>query len=130
MITVWPLRATSLGASLIGGDLNHNMCIRSISPHYVHWISWVSRQAFEHRAIWNPSICRIEMHLISQTDQIVHIAGEIINFNKNESILTEVSYKYSLLGFEKLASSAGFAVEALWTDDKHFFSVQLLKVRS
>jgi L-histidine Nalpha-methyltransferase len=84
--------------------------------------------AFDHRAFWNASLGRVEMHLVSRRDQVVRIAGRAIPFAKGESIHTENSHKYELAGFAALAAAAGFTVERVWTDDAELFSVQLLRV--
>ncbi len=85
--------------------------------------------AFDHRAFWNRSEGRIEMHLVSRRDQVVALAGRRFAFARGETIHTENSYKYDLAGFAALARSAGFEVERVWTDDARLFSVQLLRVR-
>lgn len=84
---------------------------------------------FKHFAFYNDELSRIEMHLISQADQTAHIAGEAFDFKKGESILTEVSYKYTLDGFAEMAADAGFVVIEAWVDPKNYFSVQYLIAR-
>lgn len=81
---------------------------------------------FHHRAVWNPEHSRIEMHLVSDRPQTVHIAGETISFAQNEFIHTESSYKYLPDEFARLAGEAGFAVEHVWIDPAGLFSVQYL----
>jgi uncharacterized SAM-dependent methyltransferase len=81
---------------------------------------------FQHYAFYNPKESRIEMHLVSLRDQIVHLGDLSIHFTKGESIWTESSYKFSLDGFAKLAMAAGFKVERVWTDERQWFSVQYL----
>src|SRR5256885_13906957 len=49
---------------------------------------------FRHRAIYDQTNGRIEMHLVSQRRQHVVVAGEEIYFDKGEAITTEYSYKY------------------------------------
>lgn len=83
-------------------------------------------EQFAHRAFYNERLGRIEMHLIALKDQTVHLDGVEIVFKAGESILTEVSYKYTLEEFEKLAARAGFKVSKVWTDKKQLFSVQYL----
>ena len=84
---------------------------------------------FEHEAFYNRAHGRIEMHLVSLIDQCVRIGKGQVPFRKGETILTEYSHKYSLDDFAALAASAGFAVEQVWTDDEHLFSVQDLVAR-
>jgi dimethylhistidine N-methyltransferase len=83
---------------------------------------------FEHLAFYNENARRIEMHLISKENQVVNVNGTGINFSKDESILTEVSYKFTLDGFAKMAAQAGFSVRKDWVDPNHYFSIQYLVV--
>jgi L-histidine N-alpha-methyltransferase len=82
--------------------------------------------AFNHSAIWNETESRIEMHLVSQRDQVAHIAGRSIRFARNETIHTENSYKYALKDFTELAGLAGWRTRQVWTDAGCLFSVHLL----
>ena len=84
---------------------------------------------FAHRAFYNAEHGRIEMHLVSLSDQCVRVGGSPFPFRRGETIQTEYSYKYSLDGFAALAASAGFAVEQVWIDDAGLFSVQYLVAR-
>lgn len=84
---------------------------------------------FEHRAFYNQQAGRIEMHLISKQDQVVTVSGSAFKFLRGESILTEVSYKYTLEGFAQIASQAGFYTHTVWLDPKKYFSVQYLVAR-
>jgi dimethylhistidine N-methyltransferase len=83
--------------------------------------------AFVHRAFFNESEGRVEMHLVSQKAQRVCIAGEVFHFAAGESIHTESSHKYSIPGFQHLAEQAGFAPEEVWTDPQQLFSVHCLR---
>jgi len=82
--------------------------------------------SFRHYSFYNPGKGRVEMHLISDREQAVHLSGRTISFAAGESIWTESSYKYNLRDFQQMASSAGFAVEHVWTDERQWFSVQYL----
>lgn len=82
--------------------------------------------AFEHRAVWNAELGRIEMHLVSRRDQVAHLAGAAIRFAEGETIHTENSYKYTPQAFRLLAASAGWRHARLWTDPERLFSVHLL----
>jgi dimethylhistidine N-methyltransferase len=81
---------------------------------------------FEHYAIYNEKFGRIEMHLTSKEKQSVQIADNFVEFEKDESILTEYSYKYSLQDFEKLIDGI-YDIEKVWVDEKRLFSVQFLR---
>ncbi|MFT9848363.1 L-histidine N(alpha)-methyltransferase [Aneurinibacillus sp. REN35] len=85
--------------------------------------------AFEHHAFYNESAGRIEMHLRSLRDQDVSVAGEIIHFQKGESIHTENSYKYTVEGFQKMARLSGYIPIQTWIDPLQFFSIHYLEVR-
>ncbi len=79
---------------------------------------------FQHKAIYNAAEGRIEMHLVSNREQSVQIAGEFFDFAAGESIRTECSYKFTLEEFDQLATQAGFARRRYWTDPRALFSVQ------
>ena len=81
--------------------------------------------AFEHRAFYDTTLRRIEMHLVSRRAQSIRLGNELIRFAAGESIHTESSYKYQPEGFQQLAASAGFAVRERWLDDKRWFGVFL-----
>jgi L-histidine N-alpha-methyltransferase len=78
---------------------------------------------WKHRAIYNAEAGRIEMHLISEADQTVHIADHEFYFHAGEKIVTEYSYKHSPQGFSALAAQADFRLAHMWTDDRHLFGV-------
>ncbi len=79
--------------------------------------------AWRHCAIYNSSKGRIEMYLISECDQRVHVEDREFDFRASERILTEYSYKYMPEGFAALARNAGFQFEKLWADDARLFGV-------
>jgi uncharacterized SAM-dependent methyltransferase len=70
-------------------------------------------EQFAHRAFYNAAQWRIQMHLVSRRDQVVHVGGVPFLFAAGESIHTENSYKYSLPALADLARAAGFAVESV-----------------
>lgn len=82
--------------------------------------------AFEHLAVWVEDESRIEMHLVSKRDQLVHLGGETVRIQRGEHLRTEYCHKYTLDSFSELAASAGLAVERVWMDADKLFSVQLL----
>lgn len=82
-------------------------------------------EQFKHRAFYNEAEGRIEMHLVSLCDQSARLNGEIVRFEKGETIHTENSYKYSLDEFAALVSD-WFEVEKVWTDEEGLFSLQYL----
>jgi dimethylhistidine N-methyltransferase len=78
---------------------------------------------WQHRAIYNSEAGRIEMYLISATNQTVHIGDREFSFGAGEKILTEHSYKHTPEGFIVLARKAGFDFVKLWTDEARLFGV-------
>ncbi len=82
---------------------------------------------FSHEAIWNDERGRIEMHLISRRDQIVHVADRPIRFGALESIHTENSYKFTPVMIESIASAAGWEPRRMWTDQHGYFGIFLLR---
>ncbi|HSC29496.1 MAG TPA: L-histidine N(alpha)-methyltransferase [Vicinamibacterales bacterium] len=82
---------------------------------------------FAHRAVWAPGHQRIEMHLVSQADQIVHVAaaGTTVAFERGEWIWTESSYKYQPGEIVDMCARAGFAARDQWTDLDARFALTL-----
>ena len=78
---------------------------------------------WRHRAIYNSSAGRIEMHLISEIDQFVHLDDQKFHFRRGEKIITEFSYKYAPEEFAELAGKAGFEFAQMWSDDARLFGV-------
>ena len=84
-------------------------------------------EKFKHHAFYNEALGRIEMHLVSEEAQTVQAAGASIAFEKDESIHTECSYKYTVEEFQAVARAANFEAEAVWTDEKNWFSLQYFR---
>lgn len=82
-------------------------------------------EGFAHRALYDEERGRIEMHLVSARAQRVHLGDHAFDFDAEETILTEVSYKYSRQEFQELATLAGFTVGDFWTDSRGFFGLHL-----
>ncbi len=81
---------------------------------------------FSHRAIYDQAKKRIEMHLVSDVDQVVVVGGRRFAMTAGETIRSEVSYKYGLDDFAHVAAEAGLAVDDVWTDREGLFSLQYL----
>ncbi|MDP8888605.1 MAG: L-histidine N(alpha)-methyltransferase [Thermoproteota archaeon] len=83
---------------------------------------------FEHCAYYSHERHRVEMHLVSKTDQRLYIGalGKTFVFRKGESIHTENSYKYNLSQIAALAEDCGFTVEKNFTDKERWFDLALL----
>ena len=78
---------------------------------------------WRHRAIYNSSAGRIEMYLISEIDQFVHLDEHKFHFRRGEKISTEYSYKYAPEEFAALAGKVGFEFVRMWTDNARLFGV-------
>jgi L-histidine Nalpha-methyltransferase len=82
--------------------------------------------AFAHRAIWNESKSRIEMHLASRRVQSVTIACHETSFARDETICTEYSHKYTPERLQQMAARSSFAVRHIWIDPNEWFGVAYL----
>lgn len=82
---------------------------------------------FRHRAIWNESLGRIEMHLVSRIEQQVRIEDIdlTIAFRKGETIHTENSYKFDPDQIAEMAIECGFRQHGTWLDSEKRFSCNL-----
>lgn len=83
--------------------------------------------SFAHKAVWNASESRIEMHLESLSDQTVDVAGTPVSFRRGETIHTENSHKYDETAFAAIAGESGWRVLDMNSDDKNWFSVYTLQ---
>jgi dimethylhistidine N-methyltransferase len=72
--------------------------------------------AFLHRAVWNAARSRVEMHLVSRRRQIVEVAGELIEFERGEPIVTEHCYKHAPAALAALLADAGWHVRETFAD--------------
>jgi uncharacterized SAM-dependent methyltransferase len=86
-------------------------------------------EAFRHRARWDAARGRVEMHLESLEEQVVHVAGRPFAFRAGETIHTESSYKWDSAAFDALGARAGWRAESTFTDDRGWFAVKLFAVR-
>jgi dimethylhistidine N-methyltransferase len=86
--------------------------------------------AFAHRAVWNETKSRIEMHLESRVAQRVRLAllDLEVTFAKGERMHTENSYKFAPGQADGLLQRAGFSTESTWTDARGRFAVCLARV--
>jgi L-histidine N-alpha-methyltransferase len=80
--------------------------------------------SFQHRAIFNRDESRIEMHLVSDRVQVVHVpdAGEF-QFEAGESIRTEISCKYTRQAIETMFRGAGLELEDWITDASDWYAI-------
>ena len=85
---------------------------------------------FAHRALWNPKDSRVEMHLVSTRQQLVRISAVDleIEFEKDEWIWTESSYKYEPEQVLSEGRHAGFHDGEQWIDEDARFALTLFRV--
>jgi len=83
---------------------------------------------FEHRAFYNQTEHRIEMHLHSVGAQTVHVPGlPPIEMRDREGIRTELSYKYDRRAVEELSTAAGLSLTHWFVDAQSRFTLSLLE---
>jgi len=84
-------------------------------------------QQFTHHAIFNEGTRSVEMHLRSRAPQDVTIpaASISVHFDKDETIWTESSHKYSQDELAGLAQHGGFRRQAQWMDRSWGFADNL-----
>jgi L-histidine N-alpha-methyltransferase len=82
---------------------------------------------FAHDAVWNDEAGRVEMYLVSLTNQTVHAVGRAFDFSKGERIHTENSHKYTVAEFQTLARASGWLPVKAWTGPDRLFSLHLLR---
>ena len=83
--------------------------------------------SFDHRAHFNADESRIEMHLVATEDQSVEVDAldATIEFNSGESILTEISRKFTPESLDGLLTEAGMKLSKHFEPDNRYFSLVL-----
>ena len=84
--------------------------------------------AFSHRAAWNPSAARMEMHLEATRDMTVLLDGRRISFLRGETIHTESSRKYTGESVRELAGASGWRVAGFEASPDPSVALALLEV--
>ncbi|MFA6607170.1 MAG: L-histidine N(alpha)-methyltransferase, partial [Sphingomonas sp.] len=85
--------------------------------------------AFRHRAVWNDSRARIEMHLEATRDLRFEIEGRMFEMAAGETIHTENSHKYGPRDARILLRAGGWTPIAEWTDPDGLFAVLLAEAQ-
>ena len=83
--------------------------------------------AFAHRAAWNATASRMEMHLEATRDMTVLFEGRHIAFRRGETIHTESSRKYTEDSVRELAEAAGWTVAGFETSPDPAVALALLE---
>ena len=84
--------------------------------------------AFTHRAAWNPSGARMEMHLEATRNMTVQLDGRRISFLRGETIHTESSRKYTGESVRELAGASGWRVAGFEASPDPSVALVLLEV--
>lgn len=84
-------------------------------------------QVYRHRAFYNVDAARIEMHLVPETRQTVHVRDLdlTITCDPSETIFTEISCKYSRASAASALAEAGLQLVDWYTDPERWFGVAL-----
>jgi dimethylhistidine N-methyltransferase len=86
-------------------------------------------QWFRHRAVWNDTWSRIEMHLVATRDLNFMIAGRHFEMRADETIHTENSHKYTPRSGRQLLAAGGWTPLREWTDAQGLFSLILAEAK-
>ncbi len=86
--------------------------------------------SFEHEVRWNRQASRIEMHLRSTRAQTVEIPAlrMAVKFEKNETIHTENSYKFTETMVDSILKNGGFTREHTWYDPMKYFALHMARL--
>ena len=84
---------------------------------------------FSHRAFYDADQGRIEMHLVSCSEQEVHFpGGDVVRIGEGETIRTEISCKYDLRSIEALFGAAGMSMDRLFQDQEGLYALAVGRV--
>jgi len=84
---------------------------------------------FRHRAVWNDTWSRIEMHLVATRDLNFMIAGRHFEMHADETIHTENSHKYTPRSGRQLLAAGGWTPLREWADANGMFSLILAEAK-
>lgn len=86
---------------------------------------------FQHQAFYNSQDQQIEMHLVSQVDQVIEFAALNYRFTlrAGETIRTEISRKFSLSQLQKDLERYRLMPWHTWTDPQGWFGLLLCRAK-
>jgi dimethylhistidine N-methyltransferase len=87
----------------------------------------IPMDAFRHRAIWNASLSRIEMHLEAVRDVRFEVEGIGFEMSAGQTIHTENSHKYGPSEARLLLTAGNWTVIEEWTTDGDGFALLLAR---
>ena len=84
-------------------------------------------EAFAHVAFYNESASRVEMHLVPDAPQLIHVRGLglTVRIAAGEGIWTESCYKFTRHSVATILEEAGLRLAAWHVDPGHYFALAL-----
>ncbi len=82
-------------------------------------------EALRHKAVWNDTFARVEMHLEAQDNMDFEVSGQRFALQQGETIHTENSHKFRRRSANTLLLAGGWTPTARWVDGKRRFSLIL-----
>ena len=82
---------------------------------------------FKYIATFNKKKGSMENFIVSKKNQTFFINKKKFHLKKGEKIQTEISNKFTISKFNKLAKSSGWNVKKHWKDTKKYYAVFLLQ---
>ena len=82
---------------------------------------------FYYNGFYNKKKKCIQGFLVSKISQNFKIGNKKFRLKQNEKILVEISNKFTIKSFKKLASSTGWSTQRIWQDNQKYYSLFLLK---
>ncbi|WP_111671228.1 L-histidine N(alpha)-methyltransferase [Algoriphagus litoralis] len=84
-------------------------------------------ESFDHYGTYHPITGAAESFLVSLKDQKVRIGDEVILFQKDEVIQTEISQKFDLPLLMELSKNVEFRIDSIFSDSSSLFSWVLFR---
>ena len=82
---------------------------------------------FYYHGFYNTKLKCIHGFLVSKINQSFKIGNKRFFLKKSERILVEISNKFTIQSFKRLASNTGWSTERVWLDNQKYYSLFLLK---
>ena len=128
------------GGLIVGADLRKDRAVLEAAYNDIHGacpsfnlnlLHRINREldgnldmnAFRHSAVYHGPRGCMNIGIESTRRQSARIAGQDFRFEEREIIRTQVSYKYTVEGFQALATQSGFEPLRAWRDDANLFSL-------
>ena len=82
---------------------------------------------FYYHGYYNTKKKCIHGFLVSKINQSFKIGNKRFFLKKSERILVEISNKFTIQSFKRLASNTGWTTERVWLDNQKYYSLFLVK---